>query len=383
MKILSGKSTILAVLAGCFLAACGGTEKSTDKQDGAKSVTLKDAYKEDFHIGVAVNYNQVYGREENATEIIKKQFNSITPENALKMGPIHPEQHRYDFEAADRFVDFGAENDMFVVGHALVWHSQAPDWIYTDEKGKDVSRDTLLLRMKNHIHAVAGRYKGKIEGWDVVNEALENDGSFRKTKWIEIIGEDFIEKAFEYAKEADPNAELYYNDYNMWRPAKRDGAVRLVKSLLDKGIKVDGIGMQGHYGIDYPSVEQIEESILAFAALGVKVMITELDIDLLPNPTNRQGADVEERFDAMEGYDPYKEGLPDSVDQKLSQRYADLFELFHKHRDKISRVTFWGLADHHSWLNGWTMPGRTNYPLLFDRDYQPKNAFDAVIKVKE
>lgn len=383
MKTLSGKSIILGLAAGCLLAACGGTEKSSETSKGSEPITLKEAFEGDFHIGVALNYNHIYGREDSAIAIVKTHFNSITAENALKMGPIHPEQFRYNFEPADKFVEFGLENDMSIIGHALVWHSQAPDWIYTDEKGVDVSRDTLLLRMENHIHAVAGRYKGKIDGWDVVNEALENDGTLRKTKWLEIIGEDFIEKAFEYAKAADPDTELYYNDYNLWKPAKRDGAVRIVKALQDKGIKVDGIGMQGHYGIDYPSLELIEESILAFAALGVKVMVTELDIDLLPNPTNRQGADVEERFDTMEGYDPYKDGLPDSVEQKLSQRYADLFGLFYKHRDKISRVTFWGVADQHSWLNDWTMPGRTNYPLLFDRHYQPKDAFDAVIGVRK
>lgn len=378
---ISRKSITMVFFAAC-VSACGGP-KSSERNDASEAITLKETFKDDFHIGVAINYNQIYGREDKAVKIIKEQFNSISPENMLKMGPVHPEQDRYDFEAADKFVELGLENDMFIVGHALVWHSQSPDWIYIDHIGNDVSRDTLLLRMKNHINAVAGRYKGKIDGWDVVNEALENDGSFRKTKWLEIIGEDFIEKAFEYAREADPDAELYYNDYNMWRPGKRDGAVRLVKSLLDKGIKVDGIGMQGHYGIDYPSVEEIEESILAFAALGVKVMITELDIDLLPNPTNRQGADIEERFEAMEGYDPYKEGLPDSVAEKLAQRYAELFELFYKHRDKISRVTLWGLTDHHSWLNTWTMPDRTNYPLLFDRNYQPKKAFDAVIEARK
>lgn len=383
MKSLFTNSSLLALFVSGILASCGNPEKSSEKLDGTETVTLKEVFKDDFDIGVALNHNHIHGREESAIEIIKTHFNSISPENVLKMGPVHPEQDRYNFEPADKFVAFGVNNEMSIIGHALVWHSQAPDWIYVDKNGNDVSRDTLLLRMKNHIHAVAGRYKGKIHGWDVVNEALENDGSLRQTKWLEIIGEEFIEKAFEHAKEADPNAELYYNDYNLWKPAKRDGAVRLVKSLLDKGIKVDGIGMQGHYGIDYPSVEEIEASILAFSELGVKVMITELDIDLLPNPTNRQGADVEERFEAMEGYDPYKAGLPDSVDQKLSQRYADLFQLFYKHRDKISRVTLWGVADHHSWLNSWTMPGRTNYPLLFDRNYQPKNALDAIIEIKK
>lgn len=378
----SNKPKILTIVTFCLLSACGQSQQS-EESDIPSSLTLKEAFKEDFYIGTALNYNQIYGREDSATALIVTQFNSISPENVLKMGPIHPEQDVYNFEPADKYVDFGVKNDLFTIGHALVWHSQAPDWIYVDEKGADVSRDTLLLRMENHIHAVAGRYKGKIDGWDVVNEALEDDGTLRKTKWLEIIGEDFIEKAFEFAKAADPDTELYYNDYNLWKPAKRDGAVRIVKALQDKGIKVDGIGMQGHYGIDYPAIDLIEESILAFAALGVKVMVTELDIDVLPNPSKRQGADIGDRIEHQDGYNPYINGLPDSVEQKLSQRYADIFGVFYKHRDKISRITLWGVADQHSWLNNWPMRGRTSYPLLFDRNYQPKEAFDAVVGVRD
>lgn len=370
-----------ALCAAWLAVSCSSTELVNDQAEAPLS--LKEAAEGDFYIGAALNYNQVNGKEEEAKALIKKEFNTISPENVLKMGPVHPRPQVYNFEPADKFVDFGVENKLFIVGHTLVWHSQVPDWLFVDAKGQEVSRDTLLQRMQSHIATVVGHYKGKIGGWDVVNEALEDDGSLRQSKWLTLIGEDYLQKAFEYAKAADPDAELYYNDYSLWKPAKREGAVRLVKSLQKQGIQVDGIGMQGHYGIDYPALDDIEASIEAFAALGVKVMVTELDIDVLPNPTGRQGADIVHTVDAQEGFNPYADGLPDSVEQKLAHRYAELFSLFHKHRDKIDRVTFWGVADHNSWLNNWPMQGRTSYPLLFDRQYQPKPAYQAVLEALE
>lgn len=345
-----------------------------------QKVALKEVFKKDFYIGAALNYNQVNGKDSKAVSLIKQHFNTISPENLLKWESVHPKPDVYNFQPADDYVAFGQKNNMFIIGHTLVWHQQTPDWVFGDGQGKAADKGTLLNRMQNHIATVAGRYKGKINGWDVVNEALEDDGTLRKTKWLEIIGEEYLQKAFEFAHEAAPEAELYYNDYNLWKPSKRDGAIRLVRNLQEKGIHISGIGMQGHYGLHYPAIEQIEASIEAFAELGVKVMITELDIDLLPNPSQRQGADVAQIFEAQEEYNPYASGLPDSVQQQLSARYADLFALFYKHRDKISRVTFWGVADHHSWLNNWPMPGRTSYPLLFDRNYQPKPALDAIVE---
>lgn len=375
----SYKNWTLVVLGAAWLAvSCGSSEAGKRPTEDGATATLKEAAEGDFYVGAALNYKQVTGKEKEAATLVTREFNTITAENSMKMGPIHPKQNTYKFEPADKFVEFGVKNKLFIVGHTLVWHSQAPDWVFLDAKGQEVSRDTLLQRMQGHIATVAGRYKGKIGGWDVVNEALEDDGSLRQSKWLKIIGEDYLQKAFEYAKAADPAAELYYNDYSLWKPAKRAGAVRLVKSLQDKGIQVDGIGMQGHYGIDYPTLDDIEASIEAFAALGVKVMITELDIDLLPNPTGRQGADIVHTVEAQEGFNPYADGLPDSVEQKLTRRYAELFSLFQKHSDKIDRVTFWGVADHNSWLNNWPMQGRTSYPLLFDRQYQPKPAYKAI-----
>ncbi|MBC6992395.1 endo-1,4-beta-xylanase [Hymenobacter sp. BT491] len=342
---------------------------------------LKDAFKGDFYVGAALNNAQISGRDPQAADLIKKQFNTISPENLLKWEAVHPGPTTYNFKPADDYVAFGQQNKMFIVGHTLMWHQQTPKWVFEDETGKPASREVLLKRLEEHINTVVGRYKGKINGWDVVNEAIDDQqGGLRKTKWLEILGEDFAAKAFEFAHKADPKAELYYNDYSLYRPEKREGVIKLVKSLQAKGVKVTAIGMQGHYGLTRPTIEQVEASIVAFAKLGVHVNFTELDIDVLPNPSKRQGADIADTFAADEKYNVYTTGLPDSVQQKLTQRYADLFALFHKHRDVIDRITLWGVTDANSWLNDWPIKGRTSYPLLFDRSYQPKPAFEAVIR---
>jgi endo-1,4-beta-xylanase len=342
---------------------------------------LKKVFKKDFHIGAALSHDQVAGKDAAAVALIKEQFNSITSENILKWERIHPELNRYDFAPADQFVAFGEKNKMFIVGHTLVWHNQTPRWVFEDGAGKPATRDMLLQRLRDHIFTVVGRYQGRIHGWDVVNEAVEDDGSSRKTKWREIIGPDYVQKAFEFAREADPQAELYYNDFNLWKKEKADAVVQLVRDLQAKGIRVDGIGEQGHWGLDYPTIAEADAAIQAFAALGVKVMITELDITALPNPDDWSGGADITRNDALRQHlNPYPEALPDSMQQVLAKRYAESFALFHKHRDKISRVTFWGVNDGQSWLNNWPVRGRTNYPLLFDRAYQPKPAFEAVIQ---
>jgi endo-1,4-beta-xylanase len=343
--------------------------------------TLKEAFKQDFYIGAALNYQQSSGRDAKSTALIQQQFNTISPENLLKWGPVHPQPDKYNFKPADDYVAFGQQHKMFIVGHTLMWHQQTPKWVFEDANGQPASREVLLKRLQDHISTVVGRYKGKINGWDVLNEAIDDQqGDLRKTKWLEILGEDFAAKAFEYAHQADPKAELYYNDYSLYRPEKREGVIRLVKSLQAKGIKVTAIGMQGHYGLTKPSIEQVEASIVAFSKLGVHVNFTELDIDVLPNPSRRQGADIAENFAADAKYNVYPTALPDSVQQKLTKRYADLFALFHKHRDVIDRITLWGVTDADSWLNDWPIRGRTSYPLLFDRAYQPKPALQAVLQ---
>lgn len=335
---------------------------------------LKDHFHPVFDIGAAINHRQIIGQgnDSQAETLILKHFNSLTPENIMKWALIHPQPNQYNFEAMDQLVSLAERTKSKIVGHTLVWHNQTPTWVYQDEKGNDLPKEQLIARMENHIETIMGRYKGKIMGYDVVNEAILDDGEMRPSKWYEIAGKDFIKKAFVKASEVDPQAELYYNDYNMWKPAKRDAAIELAKEMRAEGIKIDGIGMQGHYGLESPSLEIIEECIVKIAEAGFQVMITELDIDLLPNPVNRHGADIDATFPQDDSYNIYKDGLPEEVQAKLAKRYQELFELFVKHQDKISRVTFWGLHDGASWLNNWPMPRRTAYPLLIDRNYQEK-----------
>jgi len=344
---------------------------------------LKDAFAKQFLMGAALNDDVVSGKDPGAAAIVEKHFNTITPENVMKWALIHPEPNKYDFAAADRFVEFGQKHKMFIVGHTLVWQNQIPDGAFRDDSNNLLGRDAMLGRMKDHIATVVGRYKGKVNGWDVVNEALSDSGPLRKTKWVETVGEDFIQKAFEYAHEADPNAELYYNDFSLDKPAKREATVRLAKDLKAKGLRIDGVGIQGHWGMNYPSREDLEAFINAVAALGVKVMITEMDIDILPSATQYRGADINVRVELRKELNPYVDGLPDDMQQKLSDRYTELFSILVKNADKVDRVTFWGVYDKTSWLNNYPVRGRTNYPLLFDRDYKPKPAFDAVIKTAQ
>jgi len=347
---------------------------------GFAQTTLKAAFKNDFLIGAALNEAEFTGQNTNAVALVKAQFNTISPENALKWEAVHPKPDQYNFGPADQYVEFGQKNGMFVIGHNLVWHSQTPKWVFQDEKGNPVDRDTLLARMSNHISTVVGRYKGKIGGWDVVNEALNEDGSLRESPWEKIIGEDYLLKAYQFAHEADPQAELYYNDYSLENAPKRNGAIALIKKLQAQGVHIAGVGLQGHYKMDWPSPVQVDETIAAFSPLGVKVMITELDLNLLPSPTKSQAAEISLNFALRAELNPYTNGLPTTVQQQLAQRYADLFAVFVKHHDRVSRVTFWGVTDGDSWLNNWPVKGRTAYPLLFNRDGKPKPAFNAVIQ---
>jgi len=338
-----------------------------------KGKGMKELFQGKFYIGTALNAGQITGRDTASIRIINQHFNSITAENCMKCGPIQPEEGKFNFKLPDQFVEFGTQNQMFVVGHCLVWHSQAPKWFFVDEKGNDVSRDVLISRMKNHIQTVVGRYKGKVKGWDVVNEAILDDGSWRQSKLYTIIGPDFVKLAFQFAHEADPDAELYYNDYSMALPGRREGVVKMIKELQKVGIRVNGIGMQGHCSLDFPNIEEFEKSILAFASLGVKVMITEMDISALPSPKDSRGADVDSRVEYKNELNPYTKGLPEEVEKVHAERYHEFFDLFLKHQDKISRVTLWGVQDGQSWKNNFPVPGRTDYPLLFDRNYQPKS----------
>ena len=340
---------------------------------------MKEVFSEYFHMGAALGPSVLEGKSPEATLVVEKHFSSITPENDMKWERIHPQAESYNFTRADQLVDLGEKKQMFVVGHTLVWHMQTPAWVFHDEEGNLVSRDTLLARLRDHIFTVMTRYRGKIHGYDVVNEAITDEGRLRESLWYKIIGEDYIEHAFRFAREADPDAELYYNDFSLASPAKREGCIQLVKTLQSKGIQVDGVGMQGHYDMSYPRMKELEKSIVAYSDLGVNVMITELDISVLPWPDLPEGAEVTSRFKYRPELDPYKEDFPKSAQEELAGRYADIFRVFVKHADKISRITFWGVNDGTSWKNNFPVRGRTDFPLLFDRDYQFKPAFWSVI----
>jgi endo-1,4-beta-xylanase len=353
-----------------FLGAC--SPETADKP------SLKDAFAGKFYIGTALNADQINGKDSAAVKVIKEQFNAIVAENCMKSENIQPREGEFDFSLADQFVAFGEQNNMWITGHTLIWHSQAPKWFFTDSAGNDVSREVMIERMRNHISTLVSRYRGRVKGWDVVNEAILDDGSLRNSKFYEIVGEDYLKLAFEFAREADPDAELYYNDYSMANPGKRDGVVAMVKKLQQRGIRIDGIGMQGHIGLDYPDIVEFEKSIEAFASLGVNVMITEMDITVLPVPD--VGADVAANFEYRQKMDPYAAGLPDSVNTAFENRYLDFFRLFLKHQEVISRITLWGVNDAQSWRNNWPVRGRTDYPLLFDRNNQPKPVVKRIIQ---
>jgi endo-1,4-beta-xylanase len=347
---------------------------------GQTTPTLKDAYKGLFLIGVAVNAPEFEGRDLIGDRIIESQFDQISPENALKWQSVHPSTDTYNFDEADKYVAFGQKHKMFIVGHCLVWHSQTPRSVFVDDDGKPLTRDGLLQRMHDHIRKVVGRYKGRIGGWDVVNEALNEDGTMRQSLWYKIIGDDFIAKAFEYAHEADPNAELYYNDYSLEGERKRKGAVELIRKLKAAGVPITGIGLQGHVHLDTPDAKTEAETIEAFAALGLKVNISELDVDVLPRTARTDAADISATAAATADSNPYIGGLPEEMQQALAKRYGELFRVFVDHHASMGRVTLWGATDRDSWLNNFPTRGRTNYPLLFDRQGKPKPAFDAVLQ---
>jgi len=339
---------------------------------------LREVFRGAFKIGAALNRRQFFEEDTRGAGIVIKHFNSITSENVLKWSLVHPQANRYDFVASDRYVEFGEKHGMFIVGHTLVWHNQTPRWVFEDDHGRPVDRETLLRRLREHVSTVVGRYKGRINSWDVVNEALNQDGTMRRSPWLKIIGEDYLVQAFRFAHEADPAAELYYNDYDLELPAKRTGAVALMKRLQQNGVPIAGIGLQNHNRLQWPSIVDEDVTIDAFAQLGLKVNITELDVDVLPRTTGI-GADYAVNIAPTPELNPYTAALPDSIQSQLANRYADLFRVYLKHRDVIDRVTFWGIADGDSWLNNWPIKGRTNYPLLFDRLGQPKPAFYSVI----
>jgi endo-1,4-beta-xylanase len=358
-------------------------------QQKVSDKTLKDVYKDAFLMGVAVTPAITSGRDKISQDIVIKHFNSITVENVMKAALINPQPGVYNWGPADDYVAFGEKHKMFIIGHTLVWHNQVPAWFFTNAEGKPNTKEDQIERMRSHIQAVAGRYAGRVNAWDVVNEIMGEDGNYRPTLWVNAIGngDTVVKYAFKFAAQYAPNTELYYNDFNAWRPSKRDGIVRMIKMLQKEGIRIDGVGMQGHWGLNYPKTKYIEEAIDAYAACGLKVMITELDVDVLPLTKEGQiiGQSMSERQFQLEEFkeflDPYQKGLPANVQQQLTKRYEEIFSIFYKRRDKIARVTLWGLEDGMNWKNDYPVPNRTNYPLLWDRQHKPKPALNAVLNV--
>jgi len=343
--------------------------------------TFKDAFRGIFLVGAAVNGRQFSGARPDEETLIAGQFSSISPENVLKWESVEPRPGVFAFDGPDKYVAFGERHGLTVIGHTLVWHNQTPKWVFEDGSGGPATRDTLIARMRRHIATVVGRYKGRIHGWDVVNEAVNEDGSMRQSPWMRIIGPDYIAMAFAFAHEADPTAELYYNDFSVEGAAKRAGIVKLVASLKAQGVPITGVGMQEHQKMDWPSTASVDTAITAIAATGVRVMVTELDVDVLPSNKGQRTEAIERELARTGAPDPYRVGLPDSMQTRLAHRYGDLFRVYLAHRDVISRVTFWGVTDGDSWLNNFPVRGRVNYPLPFDRAGKPTAAVDTILAV--
>ncbi len=348
----------------------------------ASEMGLKDLFKDDFLVGTAIGSRTLMQPDTEMLELIAREFNQVTSENAMKWSSIHPKENEWKFEEPDKLMEFAEKNKMAVQGHVLVWHSQVPRDIFSGTDGTQASKEVLLKRMETHIHTVVNRYKGRIQSWDVVNESITPEDGFRKSKWLEICGPEFMERAFQYAHETDPQCQLIYNDYNEEDPKRRDFIVELVKEYKKKGVPIHGIGMQSHLNLDSPDLKLWEQAMEAYASVGMRISLTELEVDVLPYDWGRS-AEISTNAAYKESLNPYKDGLPKEIDDKLTKRYEDIFRILLKHRDKVDRVTFWGASDDQSWKNNFPMRGRTNYPLLFDRQHKPKNAYFAVAGLKK
>jgi endo-1,4-beta-xylanase len=391
------------LLGGCLLG-CGGEGSAVsrpigvDTSQGGESVapltcdtaapnlrldprqaTLAAAYQDYFKVGVAVGTRAASGRDPGAAELAALQYNGATPENAFKWQSIQNVSGQFTFEQADAFLQFAESHSMEVHGHTLVWHQQVPDWVFQPPAGESMTRELLLGRLEAHMSALAEHLGGRVRYWDVVNEAFNDDGSLRDTPWSQIIGPDYLEQAFVMADRFFPESKLVYNDFGMERPGKRDAVAALVRSLKAKNIRIDAVGTQGHFRLDTPSIESIEASIQAFAEAGADVLVTEMDVDVLPPASENQGADLGVNAALSARLDPYAQCLPTLIGEQSAARWASLFEVFMRHSQQVKSVTLWGVSDAHSWLNDWPVNGRTNYALLFDRELRPKAAWQSVM----
>ncbi|MGE5521869.1 MAG: endo-1,4-beta-xylanase [Candidatus Dadabacteria bacterium] len=355
----------LLALASLILvvAACSSSKKVV-QQNTTKG--LKDYYKGYFPIGVAVSPRSLHGMD---SAVIVNNFNSLTAENAMKMGPLHPRENEYYWKDGDSIAAFAQKHGLRLRGHNLCWHAQAPNWMFKNEKGDTVSKQVLLQRLKDHITTVVNHYKNSVYGWDVVNEAIDDRDSmfYRPSAWYKICGEEFIAKAFEYARAADRKAVLFYNDYNTENPKKREKIYQMVKRFKEQGIPIDGVGLQGHWSVNNPSREELEKSIQMFSSLGLQVQVTELDVSVYGG---RQGGQL------ITGQRQEATAFTPEMEQQQRDKYKMIFDVFRQYKNKITGVTFWNVTDRYTWLDG---RGRKNYPLLFDVNGQPKKAYWDVV----
>ena len=372
-----GKMKRLTIITVILLLFIGSAAEARQKPG------IKDVLGKYFLVGCAMNTEQIDGNDEKSVDLAKANFNSIVAENCMKPENIEPEEGKFFWDDADKLVKFGNDNGMKVIGHVLVWHNQTAPWMFKNKYGELPNREEMIKRMHDYIFTVVSRYKGKVYGWDVANECFLDDGSFRQSPWYRAIGPDFIKLAFQFAHEADPSAELYYNDYSMGKPGKRDAVVRMIKDLKASGCRIDAVGMQSHNGCDYPDLKEYEETMKALVDAGVKINISELDVNMLPNPDSFSGADINQKYAGNPKMNPYVKGLPKQAEQLFNDRYMSFFKLYYKYKEHIDRVCTWGITDNGSWLNDWPIKGRTNYPLLFDRKYKAKPVVEEIIKLFE
>jgi endo-1,4-beta-xylanase len=371
--------TILCMF--CSLALLAGESCVAGDDNSKTSASLQAKFGPRFVVGVALGGRVPDDYTATERKLILDQFGSVTPENCMKMTEIQPREGEFHFEQADALVDFARQNKLQIVGHTLVWakDERTPAWMFKDGE-KPASRERVLERMRSHIRTVVSRYRGKIATWDVVNEAIDDGEPYlRPSSWLSIVGPDFIAKAFEWAHEADPDALLIYNDYNVELPRKREKLLRLVPELRAKAVPLGAVGIQGHWEVDQVPFREIGALLASMKELGLKVMISELDLGVVPRGV--WWADGGKNRAEVAKTNPLAGGCPPELLERQARQYAELFQLFRHRSESIGRVTFWDLHDGRSWLNSFPWK-HAEYPLLFDRQADPKPAFKAVMSVR-
>jgi endo-1,4-beta-xylanase len=350
------------------LLSCNNNNVKSQQVDSSKG--LKDYYADFFPIGVSVSPQELKAEE---ASLIVNEFNSLTAVNAMKMGLLQPKQNEYYWKDADSIVAFAKRNNLKLRGHTLVWHQQTPGWFFTDTNGKEVSKDTLLKRIQDHITTVVSRYKDDIYAWDVVNEVIADDKDtvFRNSRIFQICGEEFIAKAFEWAHAADPDAILFYNDYNEINPVKRAKIISLIRKLRASGIPVHAIGLQAHWTLEEPSKDQLEKTLKDFSSLGLPLQITELDVSVYSFAQTL--AHEQKKIAPDQNFTSEKE-------KRQIRQYEMIFDLLRKYKKSITGITFWNVSDKNSWLNNFPVKNRKDHPLLFDNNLKPKKAYWKVVQ---